>query len=54
MVTSLLILIAGPYRSATNDNPALIAANVQAMTAMALQIFRAGHLPVLGNGLPCP
>ena len=29
---SLMILVAGPYRSGTNDQPELIAANVKAMT----------------------
>jgi hypothetical protein len=29
----LMILVAGPYRSGTNDNLDLIAANVKAMTA---------------------
>ena len=50
----LMILVAGPYRSGTNDNPALIAANVRAMTAMALRLFRAGHLPVLGEWFALP
>jgi hypothetical protein len=50
----LLILIAGPYRSGTHDDPALIAANVRAMTGMALAVFRAGHLPVMGEWLALP
>jgi hypothetical protein len=50
----LLILIAGPYRSGTNDDPKLIAQNVEAMTAMALKVFRAGHLPVLGEWFALP
>jgi hypothetical protein len=50
----LLILIAGPYRSGTGDDPQLIAANVSAMTDMALRVFRAGHLPVLGEWLALP
>jgi len=40
MAQPLMILVAGPYRSGTNDDPALIAANVRAMTAMALRLFR--------------
>lgn len=43
------ILIAGPYRSGTNDDPALMAANLQRMEAMALPLFRAGHIPVIGE-----
>ena len=52
--TPLLILIAGPYRSGTNDDPVLIARNVKAMTDMALKVFRAGHLPVLGEWFALP
>ena len=50
----LMILIAGPYRSGTNDDPALIAANVRAMTDMALRVFRLGHLPVMGEWFALP
>ena len=50
----LMILIAGPYRSGTNDEPALIAANVRAMNEMALRVYRAGHLPVLGEWFALP
>jgi hypothetical protein len=51
---SLMILIAGPYRSGTNDDPKLIEANVHAMADMALRVFRAGHLPVLGEWFALP
>lgn len=37
---SLLILIAGPYRSGTNDNPELIEANIKAMTDTALELYK--------------
>ena len=47
--TPQMILVAGPYRSGTGDDPAKIAANVRAMTDAALQLYRAGHLPVLGE-----
>lgn len=52
--SSLMILVAGPYRSGTNDNPDLIAANVKAMTDTALEIYRMGHLPVLGEWFALP
>ena len=52
--TCLLILVAGPYRSGTHDNPALIAKNVEAMTAASLALFRAGHLPVIGEWFALP
>lgn len=54
MTSPLMILVAGPYRSGTNDDPRLIARNVHAMTDMALRLFRAGHLPVLGEWLALP
>jgi hypothetical protein len=53
-VQPLMILVAGPYRSGTNDDPKLIAANVHAMTEVALRLFRAGHLPVLGEWFALP
>ena len=51
---SLMILIAGPYRSGTGDVPAKLAANVRAMEAYALPIFRAGHVPIVGEWLALP
>ena len=49
-----LILIAGPYRSGTNDDPALIKKNVEQMESYALPVFRAGHIPILGEWLALP
>src|SRR6267378_6933847 len=51
---SMMILVAGPYRSGTNDDPALIRKNVQEMESYALPIFRAGHIPILGEWLALP
>ena len=51
---TLMILIAGPYRSGTNDDPKLIQKNVDAMNDMALEIYRLGHLPVLGEWFALP
>jgi hypothetical protein len=50
----MMILIAGPYRSGTNDDPDKIAANVHAMEAYALPIFEKGHIPMLGEWLALP
>ena len=50
----MLILIAGPYRSGTNDDPALMRKNVREMESYALPIFRAGHIPILGEWLALP
>ena len=49
-----MILVAGPYRSGTNDDPEKIAANVQQMTDVALQLFERGHLPMLGEWVALP
>lgn len=54
MNESLMILVAGPYRSGTNDDPARIEANVAAMTQAALELFRRGHLPVMGEWFALP
>ena len=51
---SMMILVAGPYRSGTNDDAQLIAANVKAMTDAALEIYETGHLPVLGEWFALP
>jgi hypothetical protein len=50
----MMILVAGPYRSGTGDDPAKLAANVRAMEAYALPLFRAGHLPIVGEWLGLP
>lgn len=50
----MMILIAGPYRSGTNDDPVLIQKNVTEMESYALPIFRAGHIPILGEWLALP
>jgi hypothetical protein len=49
-----MILIAGPYRSGTGDDPDKMAANVALMESFALPIFRAGHIPVLGEWFALP
>lgn len=51
---SMMILIAGPYRSGTGDDPEKMAANVRLMEAFALPIFRLGHIPVLGEWFALP
>ena len=54
MTNPLMILVAGSYRSGTGDDPAKIQANVDAMMDMALRLYRAGHLPVLGEWYALP
>jgi hypothetical protein len=50
----LMILVAGPYRSGTGDDAEKMAANVRVMEAYALPLFRAGHVPVVGEWLALP
>ncbi len=50
----MMILIAGPYRSGTNDDLGKIQANVHFMESFALPIFRKGHIPVLGEWFALP
>jgi hypothetical protein len=58
--SSLMIMVAGPYRSGTQDDPQRMAANVRAMEAYALPLFRAGHMCLAARlsackaALPCP
>src|SRR6185369_9556277 len=54
MTEPLMILVAGPYRSGTNDDPVLIEANMRAMNQAALQLVRAGHLGITGDALALP
>ena len=50
----MLILIAGPYRSGTNDDPVLISQNLSNLEAMALPIFQKGHVPMIGEWVALP
>jgi hypothetical protein len=54
MLPDMMILIAGPYRSGTKDDPALIQKNIHEMESYALPIFRAGHIPLLGEWFALP
>lgn len=50
----MMILIAGPYRSGTNDNPELMRKNLDHLESVALPLFRKGHLPVIGEWVALP
>ena len=54
MTTSLLILIAGPYRSGTGDDPVLLRRNLDTLETAAWPLFRAGHLPMIGEWVALP
>ena len=50
----MLILIAGPCRSGTGDDPARMAANLHRLEAAALPLLRAGHQPLIGEWVALP
>jgi hypothetical protein len=51
---SMMILIAGPYRSGTGDDPELMARNLRTLESVALPLYRAGHIPLIGEWLALP
>jgi hypothetical protein len=50
----LMILIAGPYRSGTNDDPHLIAQNLDRLESFAASVYKAGHIPMIGEWVALP
>jgi hypothetical protein len=54
MSKPMLILIAGPYRSGTDDEPARLAANLEFLESAAWPIFEAGHIPMIGEWVALP
>ena len=50
----LLILVAGPYRTGTGDDARKMAANLRLMERYSLPVFRAGHVPLVGEWLALP
>jgi hypothetical protein len=50
----MLILIAGPYRSGTNDEPKLMQQNLSKLESFALPLFRLGHIPMIGEWVALP
>src|ERR1700751_3972005 len=51
---SLMILIAGPYRSGTGDDPERMAENLRRLESVALPLYRAGHIPLIGEWIALP
>lgn len=49
-----MILIAGPYRSGTGDEHSLMEQNLRTLELAALPLFRAGHIPLIGEWLALP
>ncbi len=50
----MMILIAGPYRSGTNDDQNLMARNLDQLQAAALPLLAKGHLPMIGEWITLP
>jgi len=50
----MLILIAGPYRSGTNDDPKLMQQNLDTLQSVALPLFRKGYIPIIGEWVALP
>jgi hypothetical protein len=50
----MMILIAGPYRGGTNDDPELIKKNLEKLESVALPLFRMGHIPIIGEWVALP
>ena len=50
----MFILIAGPYRSGTGDDPEKMASNLHRLEEASWPLFEAGHLPVIGEWIALP
>jgi hypothetical protein len=50
----MTILVAGPFRSGTGGDAALIELNLYGLEQAALAIYRRGHLPMIGEWLAMP
>ncbi|MBP1882968.1 DUF4406 domain-containing protein [Sinorhizobium mexicanum] len=50
----MLILIAGPYRSGTDDEPAKMAENLRRLEEPSYALFKAGHVPMIGEWVALP
>ena len=50
----LLILIAGPYRSGTDGDPARIARNLERLEEASWPIYERGHVPMIGEWVALP
>ncbi len=54
MPKPMLILVAGPYRSGTGDDPDLMARNLARLEEATWPIFRSGHVPLIGEWVALP
>lgn len=49
-----MILVAGPYRSGTNNDARRMAENLGRLEMAALTLYKKGHLPVIGEWVALP
>lgn len=54
MSKPMMILIAGPYRSGTNDDPKKMAENLKRLESVSYDLFKAGHIPMIGEWVALP
>lgn len=52
--TPMMILIAGPYRSGTGDDPEKMAANLRRLEGASWPLFQAGYVPMIGEWVALP
>ncbi len=50
----MFILIAGPYRSGTGDDPGKMAVNLARLEEVSWPLFQAGHVPMIGEWVALP
>lgn len=50
----MTILIAGPYRGGTNDDPVLIQKNMDRLEEAVIPLYEKGHLPLIGEWVAMP
>jgi hypothetical protein len=50
----MLIIIAGPYRSGTGDDPQRMRENLERLEQTALAVYDAGHTPMIGEWVALP
>ncbi|WP_116125328.1 DUF4406 domain-containing protein [Lewinella sp. IMCC34183] len=50
----MMIMISGPYRGGTSDDPGLIRQNLDRLQSYALPVYRRGHVPIIGEWVALP
>jgi hypothetical protein len=50
----LIVLVAGPYRSGTAGDPQKVRQNLQRLESFALGVYKAGHIPLIGEWVALP